>query len=246
MPTDRLIIKVIEAVYNSKRWLPRAGNDNIEYFNIEVSSKLNGISNLVFRYVFSYSQKGLGEIVFNFEAEGCAYNNLQYLTETDASSLRSIISIQLGNIAKLDTFKDIKIISTRDDLNSTGGYVYSESNDGLQIFIHGITYYSKTYLNPTGVNNVDDLLEELNTAFDAVNLLEFAGVIVASEKSSITSLFTATTATKYDGKKYLNAIETGQLKTDIETQLDNISNFTYEDVQIITSRNDGNPSDNYS
>jgi len=246
MPADRLIIKIVEAVYDSKRWLPRAGLNNIELFNIEIDSKLKGISNLNFRYVSSYSMKGLGEIVFNFEAEGCSYNNLQYLNEIDAENLRSIIIDQLANISKLETFKDIKIISSRDDLNSTYSYTYSESNDGLQIFIHGIVYHSKTYLEVTGSNNVDNLLDELNTAFDSVNLLEFAGVIVASEKSNSTALFAATTATKYDNKKYLNAIETGQLKTDIETQLNNIVNFTYDDVQIVTSRNDGNSSDNYS
>lgn len=246
MPADRLIIKIVEAVYNSKRWLPRGGIDNIELFCTEVDSKLKGISNLTFKYIYAYSQKGLGEIVFNFEAEGCAYNNLQYLDDTDSADLRNVVASQLSNISKLQTFKDIKIISSRDDLNSTAGYTFSESNDGLQIFIHDIVYHSKTYLDPTGTNNIDDLLAELNTAFDAVNLLEFSGVISASEKSNSTALFAATTATKYDGKKYLNAVETGQLKTDIETQLGYISDFSYSDVQIITSRNDGQPSAGYS
>jgi len=246
MATNRLTIKVIDGVFNSKTWIPRSGVNAVELVNRIFLDMFAGIANLEIENVVTHCQKGLTTPVWNVTAEGCLYNSLSFLTNSDATTLRSTVITQVNNITDLDSYSDVRVYCSRDDMTASGSFSYSADTDGLQVFAHDCVYFSQTYLEPTGANNVDDFLDDLNTEFDTITDFEYAGVLVTNVLGSTGStLFAATTASEYLSKKYLNATELGDLRTAVQGKLDLVSNLTYGNVQALTGRTDAQNSDNY-
>jgi len=133
-----------------------------------------------------------------------------------------------------------------DDLESDNFIGGGGAGDGLEIFIHDITYYGQTYLELTGSNNVDDLLAEINSNLDVIDNLEFAGVAaVSTQKLGGGEIFIGVNNAVYQTKKWLTNLEQANLKSAIENVLDSINGLTYNQVQIVSAKNDLQSSDAY-
>lgn len=247
MARSQLQANISSMVYDTRTWLNRTGDDNVQHVGSTYHEYISGITNLIVKATSSVCSITVAQTILGLSFEDLEYNSNRYLTSTDSGSLRDAIISIVNNDPLVNSYADVSVHSWRmDDQKSEGYTTHGTTLDGLEIFIHGISYHDMTYLEPSGANNVDTFLAEVNDALDTIPGLEFAGVnAVSSVNRNPGFVFVGLNDATYNGNKYLSSTAASTLKGLVETALDSINQLIYDNVQIIYSRNDGQCSDNY-
>jgi hypothetical protein len=248
MARSSLQTNIEQMVYNTKTWLNRSGDDNVQHVASEYKELVSAILNYTVRGASAMCSLTVAQEVLHLSFEECEYNSNRYLTSVDADSLRNAIVAIVNADTNVDSYSDVSIHNWRLDDQPSANYgpLSLLHIDGLEIFVHGVIYHELTYLEPSGANNIDTFLSEVNDALDTISGLEFAGInAVSTYNKSSGHVFIGVNDASYNGNKYLTSTAASTLKTLIETALDSINQLTYDNVQIIYSRNDGQPSTSY-
>ena len=250
---DKMIIEIQKAkydnIYRDGVWLRdndrNASDDAIDAMN-DLKNILSGISGLIYQGVFVSSTNTVATEEMQFVSREAKYGSEVFLTLAQATQLRSTIMTNLvGSV--ITAYKDIFVRSTRNDNTPSSLYFgHIVSLDGLEIYVFDITYKTKVYLDPSGTDNMDDFLAEINTNIDTISGLEYGAVVGSSSKGAINQLFFGLDDAIYNGSKYLTPIQIVNLRNAIINVLDSINNInSYGEVVVITSRKDSQPSTNY-
>ena len=172
------------------------------------------------------------------------------MTAAEAQALASAVATKVDGITSLTLNGDALASSLRDDQSPSGSFTpgIGDPVEGLEIYIYGCEYKSQSYLPPSGADSVDDCLSLVNSTLDTLGGLEYSSCIAVSScnQNGNTHIFIGLSQASYNVGKYLDSAGANILRTNIINALDSIAaNFTYSTVQIICSRHDNNPSDNY-
>lgn len=253
MSSDTLQIDLTNCVYDNKRWLPPLTSSNQDATQAlkDFKSVLDAVPGLTYSSAKLKSTDTSNTNDMNFTVVNPIYGGNKYLSFLDATTLRNVIISEIANVSQrisqhLNTYDDVVVRSYRSDQSPSSSYTpYTGTSEGLEIFVSGIIYSTKSYLEPT---EVDAALLDFNTTLDGISDLEFGGLRLSSVKdSNIAEMFIGIENATYLGKKYLTLLEAVAIRNAILNSLASMSNVddSNVDVHIIVAKGDGQPSSNF-
>lgn len=246
MSVDHLQINISDTVYDNSTWLyeTRVGTHNDVLDAIEdLNTGFEAISGLTKEGSLVSSSDTSGADNMQWEAQNPIYGGSSYLSHSNATTLRDDVVTQLAAITNLQTYKDVIVRSYRTDMISSSGYTpwTGSVKEGLEVFVSGILYKSSSYVEPV---DVDTLLSGINSAFDSISGLEFAGILVSTWHGSSDGIFIGIDDATYNGNKYLSLPNAITLRNAIFSAMATVADVddTNIEVEVRIAKKDGQAS----
>lgn len=246
MAVDHLQISISDVIYNNTTWL----YETIENNNNDTLDALAAL-NTVFENVSGLTKEGSllhssdtsGADNMQWEIQNPTYGGESFISHSNAQTLRNNLITQIATIINLQSYKDISVRSYRNDMISSDNYVYSNenANEGLEIFVSNIFYKNSSYIE---VSDVDILLSDINNAFDNINGLEFAGIVVSTWHAGNDGIFIGVDNATYFSNKYISLQNAQTLRNEIFTAISTITDLdeTSAEVEIRVGKKDNQAS----
>lgn len=245
MSVDHLQINIVDTVYDNSTWLPElepGGHNDVLDALKDLNNAFLAVPGLTKEGALVSSTDTSGSDNMQWECQNPVYGGSSYISHSNATDLRDNVITQLAAITNLQSYKDVAVRSYRNDLIGSDNYTFaSPTPEGLEVFISGILYKSSSYVEPT---DIDTLLAAINTAFDNIAQLEFAGVVVSAWHGSSDGIFVGIDDATYGGVKYLSFSNATTLRTAIINAMSTVTDVTVTnmEVEVRIAKKDNQPS----
>jgi hypothetical protein len=243
MAIDHLQINLTDTVYDNSTWLYeiKTGTHNDALDALEdLNTAFENVTGLVKEGCLLFSMDTSSIDNMQWEAQNPVYGGSSYLSHSNATTLRNDVITQLASIINLQTYKDVAVRSYRNDMISSDGYVFGtgEENEGLEIFVSGVLYKNASYVEPV---DVDTLLAAINSAFDNITGLEFAGIVVSTWHGSSDGIFIGVDDATFNGIKFISMPNAITLRNAVFSAIATVQDVddTNADVEIRVGKKDG-------
>jgi len=219
-------INVFDTIYDNQTWTCNVETSPTKTILDDFNDAITNISGLVNKKCTFVSYNNCCDICC--EAQYGCYDYLSYF---DAKKLRNCVISRLATIQELKSYRDVSVKSFKNDQKSTNNYAFSldEKKDGLEIFISGILFKDKLYVDAF---DIDKFLLALNKTLNKIKGLEFAGIIISTWHANVDGAYIGIDDATYHGNKYLTFINAINLRDSIISVIASINEIDDSNIDV--------------